>query len=394
MYKNICLVSPALTNEEAFQIRNRLINQTWRTRWLRPSPYDEDYLHGQVADARGVTASVELREVRMTRYLPSENDYLLLAGTGRRPWIEVKWEASEPYITVNASVNKLMLGNDILEGPRQFLPATAWLVDHLSERLGFPLPSFLEWSVKRINYTETWNLSPEANSDILASVPQNTLGRHPATMRRGTEYVYLHGATTYVSIYQVCPALIRRDASRLRSYLTEAEFQDLQENAYGKLRVESKITAGRLCPDLGLRDRYPLVSEIYDEHIQAIHNDDLYRLCGEGRFGSFPVVRHPDSVRNRLNQEYGKRLARNLFRTWERLVEEGRRTARKHLSPRTFSEHQKKLIGAGCGWLGSITHTESYRVPDGFSMCRSDSRCCRDEDPRIVEMLIPYRANS
>lgn len=392
MYKNICLVSPALTNEEAFQIRNRLINQTWRTRWLRPSPYDEDYLHGQVADARGVTASVEIRNVRMVRYLPCEDDYLMLAGTGKRPWIEVKWEASEPYITVEGSVHKLMVGNDVAGGPSQFLPAAAWFVQQISDLLEIPLPPCEEWAVKRIHYAESWDLSAEAITDLLASVPRNTTGRRSATMD-GSDSVNRGGKMTSVRIYRVGPEFLR-DAPRLRSYMTETELQNLLEVADRRLRVESKIKAGKLCQNLGLRDRYPYVSEISDENIQAIYNDDLYRLCGEGRFGSFPVVRHPDSVRDRLSQEYGKRLARNLFETWERLAEEGRRAVRKHPSPRTFSEHQNKLIGAGCGWLGSSSDPDSCRVPDGFSLCRSDSRCCRDEDPRIVEMLIPYRGSS
>jgi II/X family phage/plasmid replication protein len=392
MYDTIKISSPGLDYDSIAHIAGKLINSNQVTEWLPPLGPDEDCLCGQLLNHHYVTASVKLHSMRLLRNVPTADDYIRAAGTGRHPRVSVWWEESAPYMTIEASVHKMMLGHNITGGPVNFQPAVAWFVDHISQILDIPLPPYFEWEVNRIDYAENYELNPDAIGDFIESAGRNKCKRRQVTAY-GRESLHCQGKTTTIKAYHKGTELLRHDAGRLRANLPDSDFRRLLETANHTLRVESTIRARKLRTDLKLKHREILVSDILDEHIQAIHHDDVYRLFREGQYGTHPVLRHPVTVRERLCGMFSACLARNLYRTWTLLVEHGELATRAHMKSSTFYKHHAKLLEAGCSWHGANICAQSSSVPDGFSLCRSDPRRCTDEDPLVAEMLAPYRRN-
>ncbi len=105
------------------------------------------------------------------------------------------------------------------------------------------------------------------------------------------------------------------------------------------------------------------------------------------------TVRKHREVRDRLSEVYEPRLAALLFGTWLQLAALGEKVTREKLPGSTFRRYRKQLQDAGVAWHGAdvrIVETASV-LPADFSPVRSDPRRVTGEDPRVVELLAPYR---
>ncbi len=101
-------------------------------------------------------------------------------------------------------------------------------------------------------------------------------------------------------------------------------------------------------------------------------------------------------VRDRLGYVYPDHpaTAAALFATWMQFAAEGEDATRRHMSRRTYFRHRKQLQDAAISWHGAdIGITEGIRlVPADFAPLPGNSYHVTDEDPRVSELLAPYRA--
>lgn len=390
MYDTFCFSSPFLDEESIGQIQSRLMNMHYGYTRTREGMILHDFLRGQIFCDRAIGVIVDVKRKRMSWEGPTVTEILRDAGSGRRHPGRTVYRECPPFITVEGSVHKMLLGHNVTGGPREFQPAAAWFTDEIASRMGVPLPETNAWTVNRIDYADTFTLPERAIGHFIESAGKAVYPRRKVTAY-GRKSICCSGKGVTVKMYDKGAEFRKHDMHRLREELSSENLECLLKVANQMLRIECTIRAGKLRKDLNLNDRYPLVSEIYDEHIMAIHYDEVFKLLKEGRFKEFPVVRRPGSVCQRLSETYTQVQADRLYQTWVMLVKDGETVAKKTMKPSTWSDHQRKLIQAGCAWLGANMDSRRCTLPEGFSISPTDSRCCLEEDPIVISKLAPYR---
>jgi II/X family phage/plasmid replication protein len=297
----------------------------------------------------------------------------------------------EPYLELEGSVHKALLGHNVYGGPEALLPAARWLVAECGVQLGVELPDGAEWELRQADLAEVYRLG-------FAGVQLYIRGMQGAEFpwRQGKKQTYgdhglfFPGQTSALKLYHKGVEFAKHDGRRLRRLLSDGELVSLQEEANEFLRVEVAIKAPTLDRKYGHR---PTVREVADEDLIVIADREVTRLIREG--DSMQIVRKHYEVRDRLFQTYVKnpRLAGLLFGTWLQLAALGESATRDKMARRTFYLHKKQLQDAGVSWHGSdvrIVETASV-LPADFRPVRSDPRRVTGEDPKVVELLAPYR---
>lgn len=389
MIDTIRVVSPDLSEFEISGINAHLSNVHPQQRRARDGGIIETYDRGVLVGPLGVTIRVEIHRRRSTCVSPSSNEIARGLRSGRHPRTWHAYRDSAPFVLVEASVHKALLGHNVIGGPRSFLPSVSWLIDEIGLRCDVPLPAAPTWELVRIDAANVFELKPAAVSAIALASGTLTRGRAEVTSY-GETGASSKGSMTTLKVYGKGAELLRRDEKRLKRILPAKEFEAIRAMAKRILRVESTIWARGLRNALALRCN-PRVGEVTDATIATIHNENVNRFLREGTFGKCPVVRRPDTVEARLNDVYSQGRAKRLLDTWRRLVEVGPAILRIDMRDSTYYNDLKCLRTAGCAWLGADLDPARCVVPEGFMLHPSDPRCCKVEDPSVIEQLAPYR---
>src|SRR5205085_341409 len=62
-----------------------------------------------------------------------------------------------PYLTIEGSVHKALLGHNIFGGPLHVSQACRWFVADVGARLGLALPPADAWEVGRVDWAEVYD---------------------------------------------------------------------------------------------------------------------------------------------------------------------------------------------------------------------------------------------
>lgn len=387
MIDTIRLSSPCMEAAETRRIQTMLRGLKPVTRRTRTGKPLETFPIGWLPQESGPDIKVEIHEMRHVVLSPTPASILRAAGSGRPARRTVVMAPCEPFITVEDSVHKLMLGHNVWGGPMSFQPAVAWLVSEISNHAGMVLPEAGRWEVSRVDVAYAFDLHPSAIHDFIQAACRNVYGR-----RVVVDYasgVQSASQLSSIKAYHKLAEMLAHEDRRLKAAMDATEYEWLLRQANRVMRVETTIRARKLRDALFL-DRKPYVSEIRDEMLEAIHREEIYRLFHEGRFGTEPVVRTPGSVELRLRDVFPTNADR-LYDTWRSLVEHGETKTRGQRPDSTFLRHRACLIDAGCAWLGADLDPDWCSIPDGFSISPVDPRCCASETALIVEKLAAFR---
>jgi II/X family phage/plasmid replication protein len=300
-----------------------------------------------------------------------------------------------PYLVVEGSVHKAMVGHNITGGPQSFQPAACWFVNLIAaELLCVSLPHGSEWFVERVDVTETYHLPYEAIEDFIGSLNRV---EYPRRKRRsyGVESLQFSGTTTSFSLYHKGPEFAVHDGKKLRGRVSPSELFDLQELANGIMRVEISVKAKKLRADaesglLGVKGEKVRVVQVTDAYLQRVHDQEVARVIREGH-KDMVTVRLEKEVSVRLFEMYGPQLAGSLYGLWVRLSSHGEKEVRKGMTRRTFYRQRKQLLDAGCSWAGTDIVIQHSSIPVGFSMRREDPRRDAFEDPKVTDLLARWR---
>lgn len=296
-----------------------------------------------------------------------------------------------PYLMVEGSVHKAMLGHNVFGGTRDLAAAIRWFVDDLGEKMGVQLPPAALWRLRRVDWAHLFDLgSVEAVQEFIGYMHNTKYARRKVS-RFEDEALMVAGTTTSVKLYHKGPEFQKHDRKRVRGH---TEVDKLQAIANNLLRCEVEIHARTL------DEEYPepgaaTVNTVTVEWIENLYDRDLGRLLREGA-SDMRIVRTATAVRRRLYETYTDAQASALWGTWLELSAMGEGSARARLPRRTFYDHRKKLRAAGCSWHnGDVKLDTRVRlVPEDFTPSRFDPRCCDQEAPRVAELLAPYRVAS
>lgn len=301
-----------------------------------------------------------------------------------------------PYILLEGSVHKALLGHNVYGGPEDVAAPIRWLVDRVAEQLGVCLPSADSWKVRRLDWAEVFDLGGfDACAEYVgymrnAEYPRRKAGRY------AQESLNIAGDMTAVKLYHKGPEFEAHDRNRIKK--VGGPYLELQHRANMLLRCEVELRARALDELFGPE---PVVGDMVSpetvQQLLTLYDHSLGKVLREGDI-SMQIVRTAAAVRRRLFEQYSSRQARLLYGTWMQLSALGEKeTAATFGAGRmTFWRHRKLLMEAGCSWHGGdVKLDERVRlVPQDFTPQRFDPRRVSGEAPEVAAALAPYRLSA
>lgn len=290
-----------------------------------------------------------------------------------------------PYLVIEGSVHKALLGHNVYGGPEDVLAPVRWFVDDIGRRMALTLPDGSLWHVRRLDWAHLYELgSVEACQEFVSYLhnvkfPRRKVGRYE------DESLMVAGRTTSVKVYHKGPEFQAHDRRRVAQY---ADVGAIQEAANRLIRCEVEVHADAIDAEYPT----PAAADVSVDWIEEVHNRDMRRLIREGS-SDMRTVRTAAAVKRRLYHVYSPALASALWGTWLELSAMGEKSARQRLSRPTFYRHRRKLQDAGCSWHDSDVRLDPRvrLVPEDFVPLPHDPRCADNEAPEVVAALAPYR---
>jgi len=319
-----------------------------------------------------------------------DGDYVVEPEKLRRPRPVVVKRPSLPYLVIEGSAHKALMGHNIYGGPLAPAITLAWFVDNVGERLGLRLPVSEDWRVERVDWAEVFELpSFEACEEYITGLNMAQFPRRQV-VRYGGQSLMAPGRTTAFKAYHKGPEFLAHDRKRLRECGVEPEqIAALQERANCILRLETEIKSRKLADDFGHK---PLVVELTRDYLEGVHDREAARLLKEAR-NDVETVRTNQEVSRRLHETYDARLANILFGTWMQLAALGEGELRKQVergqvSRVTLYRHKKYLVDAGVSWNGADVYVCRHsHIPAGFSPVRRDKHRLTEESDEVKNTL-------
>jgi II/X family phage/plasmid replication protein len=297
-------------------------------------------------------------------------------------------QACAPYVEVEGSVHKAMLGHNMEGGSADPQLVCAWFVDLLAASLDVVLPPAAVWEVRRLDMAEVYALDYAGCEAYIRGL---SMAAYPLRkiLRYGSESVFFPGSTSAVKVYHKGPEFTKHDRARLRGVVDSHVVAALQWRANKLLRVEVEIKARKLDTDF---HGPPTVGQLTESYITDLYDREVTKMLREGKTAS-EIVRTSEAVLERLYGQYPARQASALYGTWLKFAAHGEELTRRKMTKPTFYRHRQALTAAGVSWHGSdVAIIDAGPIPAGFSPIRSDPRRVIGEDERVVQLLAPYRA--
>lgn len=297
-------------------------------------------------------------------------------------------EPSEPYLVIECSVHKAILGHNVFGGSSDFLSLSNWLVNFLEKIIKVELPYFEVWKVRRIDVAEVFDLgSYEAVEEYIRGLKHSYYPRRTVVPYK-FESIYVSGAKTTLKFYHKGPEFAKHDRSRLQRLGLSKQINELQMIANNILRVEVEVKSKKLrdCFD----GQLPYVGQITAGFLADCYSKEVFKLLREKQEPDrIEIYRTTESVANRLNELFPTKQSRNLYGTWIKLASLGEDRVKSLMSKPTFYRHRKQLMDSNISWLQSdILVVEQYsKVPSGFVPLMNDVHRCVDVDPIVLQEL-------
>jgi hypothetical protein len=390
MLDTVKLQSPYLPEELACAIEARLVR-----RRAIDGPTGEllyDLVSGPLAGSYDHRVSLSVRRQEWVSEVAAkrQNPDWTPDSKRKKKWItpvDTHQADCAPYLVLEGSVHKAMLGHNIEGGPSDVLAAIRWLVADVGERLGVELPTADSWLVRQADWAEVYDLGYNAALEYVQGLNQAVYPRRKP--QRYDTGLIAPGGTTTVKVYLKGPEFLKHDAKRFRAVAPPKVVEKLASRANCLIRLEVAVKARKLDEDFNGSPRVDQLSETY---LIALYDREIRRLLREGA-SSMETVRNAKEVRRRLGEVYPAGLASSLFATWVGFSALGEKESRENMKRRTFYLHRKQLQDAGISWHGAdvaIVNRTSL-IPVGFSPVRGDARRLTTVDPRVVTLLAQYQ---
>lgn len=354
---------------------------------------EQNLVHRQATDL----ATGEIQYDFTSGSLEGSWDSRVSVRVEREEWVATKLKGKsnaaykvecEPYLVVEGSVHKALLGHNVFGGPLCPALSAAWFVDNIAGRAGVALPPSEDWRVLRIDWAEAYELSSfEAVQEYVSGLNMASFPRREVH-RYGSESIFAPGSTTTVKAYHKGPEFSAHDWPRLKKAgMDHGELVALQERANRILRLETSIKTRKLTEDFGQK---PLACELTQEYLENVHDREVARLLKEADI-EMQTVRTHREVSRRLQETYDSNLANKLFGMWLQLAAVGEREVRQNMARPTFYRQRKQLMDSGCSWAATdVVVLKTSAIPAGFSPTRGDRHRLTDEAEQVRLQLYSY----
>ena len=382
-YDTVCIKSPYMTEDAAYSVFNAAreregvdLKLSQRIS-IATGEVDYQITTGKLSGSYDSRISVRLDDTEVQVVKTGHDIVSSLLRCGTTKYLNVPQRVScEPYIYIEASVHKCMLGHNVYGGPEVFLDCVKWLVELVQAILGVELPLYEEWEVHRVDVAEVYRLqSFEACEEWFRGMKNCRFPRREKGISTyGSHGLFIAGETTAIKFYHKGPEFQIHDKARLKKFLDEEPLMDIISVANEIIRCEVEVRKRKLKYDFG--GRVPLVGEVTDDYLNGVYDAEVRKLLREGKAGSQnKTVRRAQAVEKRLFTMYDDRLAGLLLGTWYKLSARGEEATRKNMNYETLRRHKRKLEDAGVAWTGTDVVVKMFElVPQDFAPVRTDPR--------------------
>lgn len=296
-----------------------------------------------------------------------------------------------PYLVLEASLHKVLLGHNVYGGPTDFQKACDDLVQLVSRLLAIQLPSARRWTVQRVDVAQVFDLPKGAVQEFFDGIHLLNFPRRQKGASKYKTAVHFAGKTTTVKLYHKGSEFHIHDRNRLKQFFkllflsqdredlsipekVEKKISALQRLADRRLRCEVGIHSAKLVYDL---KKEPLVSELTDDYLNATYDKEIEKLLREGKQG-MTTARTTDTVISRLQNTYGHTNGTRLFGFWSMMTMKGDEYTKTKYTRPTFYRNRKLLEDAGVSWRNTdvVVVANDSLLPRDFAPVRTDSRLC------------------
>ncbi|CQR45878.1 Phage replication protein CRI [Paraliobacillus sp. PM-2] len=299
-------------------------------------------------------------------------------------------KSCNPYITLECSVHKALVGHNVFGGPEDFISSIKWLIDFTGGLLGVELPYAELWQVRRVDIAEVFEFQDKSEIfNWFSGLQINGLSYKHNVNRFGSHGIQLKKAATRIKFYHKGTEFKKHDMKRLGKFMDRFDLMELEFKADYLLRGEVELKARKLKEDFG---QIPKVSEISNEYLERSYDIQVEKFLMESG-DNYKIVRNINTVQERLCIVYGARRSIGLFSTWNLLATIGEDFVKKVLQISTFYEHKRLLRRAGCSWHNTNINGESA-FPESFTPVRSDKNRLNEKLHSVSNKLKYYRSDS
>jgi II/X family phage/plasmid replication protein len=367
----VVLLSPKITESEAAKIENQCFLRQGID--LKTGEIAYSITNGQLEGSYDHRIGIQIRRYEWKR--EKENTFKV---------------PCDPYIRLEGSIHKAMMGHNIYGGTGEFINSCRWFLDLVSGLLNVILKPWYHWKVYRIDTAEVFQMwSYEHCYQWFAEMNRLTFPRRGLPNVYGNHGIYFPGTTTTCKFYHKIIEFKKHDKTRLKKHMSINKIVELENIAEKIIRCEVEIKRKKLIYDFG---DLPYIGQITDKYINNIYDMEVSRIMQEGK-SNLIQVREAKSVERRLFDVYKPRKAALLLGTWYRLSATNEKEVKENMPKRTFLRHKSELKKAGVAWVGTDILLRNYSiVPEDFAPIRKDIRRCVKVDPIIENLLKWYKA--
>lgn len=294
-------------------------------------------------------------------------------------------------VRLEASVHKLLTGNNVYGGPKDFHSSAAYLVNEFELLMEIELPPVMDWTVQRVDVEEFYRLKSQSkctawfNAMGKADFPRREIQKY------GNHSIFIPGRTTVVKFYNKGLELLQNksDFKRLIRLMGKEDCVKLLYKAYGIIKVEVEIKRDKIACDF---NGECTVKAITNEYLEKVHDYEVNKLLKEDR-SSFEQVCESGEVFNRLESVYGPAMAAKLMGFWNQLAFYGEKKTMKSMSSSrsTYYNYLKRLKEAGIDWKKNLLSTSSAAlIPPDFSPVRGNKYHMDITLDEVDQKLLPY----
>lgn len=291
----------------------------------------------------------------------------------------------EPYLSVECSVHKLILGHNCYGGTNDFHGLCKFLISFIEKNFAIKLPSYFDWEVRRVDYAECFDLGSFKSVQEWFRGINNAVYARRTPYRYGLSGTYFPGSTTAVKFYHKGVEFVKHDRKRLGLFLDIQELDKIQSYSNQLLRVEVEVKSRKLRNDFNFN---PTVKDIKVEYLQSLYEIEVQRILKEVD-SEMKIVRKAEEVEKRLYSLFSSAKAGSLLGTWYRFTTLGEDYTKENMNRATFYRHRKELKECGISWMNTdVVLLDTSVIPLGFTPSLRDSRRVEFTDLKISNALV------
>ncbi len=274
----------------------------------------------------------------------------------------ISLKINDNKLIIEGSVHKNLLGQNAIGMVEDFSVCASWFVRVVSEFLDVVLPSWGDWIPRRIDFAKCFDL--ESSSNIKKYLRGLTTLSFPRRkiLKYGDTGVYVSGSTTTLKLYDKGEEFRKHDLKRFKKFYDENGILFFLQVVDRLLRVEVEIKYRKI---KGYYGNNVKCKDIEVTFLRLVYQDEVKKLIKEDNH-TMKLARTTNSVKDRLDKFYSKRLASILFGTWYMLSTLGETQTKEILELRTYYRHLKQLKDAGISWNNTDLIVEDIEQVDNI----------------------------